>query len=518
MTQLRVQPQVQFINRDWELEAVAYRLEILQASGGVFQCVVNFYGIPGIGKTALLTEILQRAQRGAWDSRQFAPTLSALTDLAGRWEDLHPYKVGPEVLAHQMYQLEGQTKRHDLEFAKALEAFRSLPPPDPDNEEVWYTFRQKAKQVADTFSLYVYRHAKQQRQPVMLLLDNSEELPVDAFDWLEFEVFSPLVQADRILLVVASRSPVRWKRFEVRRRVLLRKLNPPEYSEQLMVQQAPSWSKLAPNIIKLTFGYPWGNQAVVEALEQIGKPQAIKPTDFEQHRPELLQWLTTQVVEKRLLADVATDLSDALHIVAPLRQFDVTTLRALLPEFAAGKFKGRGGNYFLLMLNRLVDTALVEWSAERKAYVLDDTLRRILALDLETRDPDLSLRIHRRAIDLFGRWLEEVPDSRSCYLVECLYHRAQVLRFQGKGQPEIAVEVQQGLQAALERFYRQAVIEGDRHDASRLVLDDASRLVNRLALDDELVTLLGQDAVDSMEEVVTDAIPALKARPNTSAS
>jgi hypothetical protein len=506
MNQPQLQPQVQFTNRDWELEAVAYRLEILHTGGGVFQCVANFYGIPGIGKTTLLAEILHRAQTGKWNARRLAPTLSALTNLAGEQAFLNPHQGGPEVLAHQMHQLEEQTKKQDVEFFKALKAFRALRIPDPYDEEAWYAFRQKAKRVADTFSLYVYRYAKQQKQPVMLLFDNSAELPVEAFDWLEYEVFSPLVQTDRILLVMAGRSPVRWKRFEVRRRVLLCKLNPPENSEQLVKQQAPSWSRLAPNIIKLTFGYPWGNQTVVKTLEQLGKPQAIGPADFERYRPDLLQHLVAEVVENRLLTDVAPDLRLAFHVIAPLRQFDVTTLRAVLPEFAPDQFEGRGGNYFLLMLNRLVDTALVEWSAERKAYVLDDTLRRILALDLETRDADLSLHIHQRAAELYRRWLEEVPESRSTYLVEWLYHRAQALRLREKDQPEIASKVLQDLRAVLDHFYRQAAVENDR------LLDGASRLVNELERDDELATLVGQRAVSGMVQAVKDAIPALKAR------
>ena len=512
MKQPQRQPQVQFTNRKGELEAIAYRLEILHGGGGVFQCVANFYGIPGIGKTRLLAEILHRAQTGSWNGRQFAPTPSALTNLAGERVFLHPHQGGPEVLAHQMHQLEEQIKEHDVEFFKALKAFRALKVSDSYDEEAWYVFRQKAKRVADTFSLYIYRHAKQQKQPVMLLFDNSEELPVEAFDWLEFEVFSPLVQTDRIMLVVSGRSPVRWKRFEVRRRVLLHKLHPPKEREELVKQQAPSWSRLADNIVKLTFGYPWGNQAVVEALEQLGKPQAIKTADFEQYRPDLLQRLVAEVVENGLLTDVAPELRLAFHVIAPLRQFDVTTLRAVLPEFAPDQFEGRGGNYFLLMLNRLVDTALVEWSAERKAYVLDDTLRRILALDLETRDADLSLRIHQRAADLFDRWLEEVPESRSTYLVEWLYHRAQVLRLSGKDQPEIASKVQQDLQTVLDRFYRQVAVKDDR------LLDSASRLVNELDRDDELATLVGQHAVSDMMQAVKDAVPALKERPSGSAS
>jgi hypothetical protein len=508
MNQPQLQPQVQFTNREEELKAVAYRLEILHGGGGVFQCVVNLYGIPGIGKTTLLAELFHRAQTGRWKSRQLTPTLSALTDLAGSQAFLSAHQGGPEVLAQQMHQLEQQTRQPDAEFFKALRAFRALEVPGRYNEEAWYAFRQKAKRVADTFSLYVYRQTKQQKQPVMLLFDNSEELPVETFDWLEYEVFSPLVQTDRILLVVAGRSPVRWKRFEVRRRVLLRKLHPPEEHEELVKQQAPSWSQLAPNIIKLTFGYPWGNQAVVKALEQLGRPQAIEPADFEQYRPDLLRRLTTEVIENRLLTDVAPELRRAFRVIAPLRQFDVTTLRAVLPEFAPDQFEGRSSNYFLLMLNRLVDTALVEWSAERKAYVLDDTVRRILALDLENRDPDLSLRIHQRAADLFRQWLEEVPESRNTYLVEWLYHRAQALRLQGKDQPEIAPKVQRDLRAVLDRFYRQAVIEDDR------LLDSASRLVNELERDGELTTVVGQRAVNRMVQAVKNAVPAMKERPS----
>jgi hypothetical protein len=511
MKQQQLQPQVQFTNREEELGAVAYRLEILHGGGGVFQCVVNFYGIPGIGKTRLLVEILHRAQTGSWSGRQFAPTPSALTDLAGEHVFLYPDRGGPEVLAHQMRQLEQQTKQHDAQFFKALKTFRAFEAPSPYDEEAWYTFRQEAKRVADAFSLYVYRHAKQQRQPVMLLFDNSEKLPVEAFDWLEYEVFSPLVQTDRILLVVAGRSPVRWKRFEIRRRVLLHKLDllPPKEREQLVIQQAPSWERLAPNIVKLTFGYPWGNQTIVEALEQLGKPQVIEPDDFEQYRPELLRRLTTEVVESRLLEDIAPDLRCAFHIIAPLRQFDVTTLRAVLPEFAPDQFGERGGNYFLMMLNRLVDTALVEWSAKRKAYVLDDTLRRILALDLETQDADLSQCIHQRGAELYRRWLEEVSESRSTYLVEWLYHRAQVLRLGGKDQAEIASKVQRDLRTVLDRFYRQATFEDDR------LLDSASRLVNELEWDDELTTLVGQRAMSRMVQAVKEAIPALKAKPSS---
>jgi hypothetical protein len=483
------QPQP-FADRDWELEAVFYRLGILRSGGSVFQCVVNFYGIPGIGKTMLLEEIQHRAQ----------DVPAALTNLR-TFRDGH--RAGPEILADQMHQLERQTQLSDAGFQQTLRAFRAHPvPKDPYDEAAWYEFRQGAKRVADAFSSYVYRYAKQPRQPVMLLFDNTEAVIGETFDWLEYEVFSPLVQTDRILLVVVGRSPVRWKRFEVRRRVLLRKLNPPQ-DGKLVKEQAASWQKVAPNILQITFNYPPANRFVAEELERMGLPPTMDEDVFRDHRSTLIRRLMTDVVEQNLLAEVDDEIRMAWRIAASLRQFDVTTLRRVLPEFEP-EFEGRGGNYYLLMLNRMVDTALVEWSAERKAYVLDDTVRQFLALDLETRDPDLVQRIHERAAELYRHWLEDVPENRSAYLVEWLYHEAQILRLKDKEPPEIAASLRRTLQPVLQQFFRSITAEEDR------LLDGARQLLEELKRDPDLPRLLEKGKFSEWVTEIEKAIPALK--------
>lgn len=479
-----------FANRDWELEAVLYRLDILRSGGGVFQCVINFYGIPGIGKTRLLQEIQHRAQK----------IVASLTDLAA-FRDGH--RAGPEILADQMRQIEQQVGPSEIGFQKALQAFRAHPvPQDPYDEAAWYEFRQKARQVADAFALFVYRYAKQPQQPVMLLFDNSEAAVGETFDWLEYEVFSPLVQTDRILLVVAGRSPVRWKRFEVRRRVLLRKLNPPE-NGRLFEKPGASWAPIAPKIIQITFNYPPANEAVVAELERV--PITDQET-FDRRRPALIQRLMAGVVEEKLLAGVDQDIRQVWRIAALLRQFDVTTLRRVLPEFEP-EFAGRGGNYYLPMFNRMVDTALVEWSAERKAYVLDHTLRQFLALDLETRDPDLARRVHEYAANLYRRWLEDAPESRSARLVEWLYHQAQALRLAGREPPEIAAGLRRALQPVMDRFYHPITVEEDR------LLDGARQLIEELKRDPDLPGLLGKENLTKLVAKVEREIPALNMGP-----
>lgn len=501
------QPKTQLFNRERELSIIGDRVDILRGGGGVFQCVINFYGIPGIGKTALLRELFRRAQTGRWDGRPSEPFPVALSDLASNTSFADQWRGGAAVLAELTRQLEEQSQQKESSFFKEFEAFQALPKPDPHDEEAYHLFRWQAKRVADVFTIYVDRLI--QRQPVMLLFDNTEKIPMEVFDWLEVEVLSPLVQSDRILLVVAGCSPVRWKRFEVRRRVLLHKLDPPRPPEEFLERQSPRFSQLASDIARITFGYPWGNEVVLNELIKLQKTQTIDRSNFDQFRPLLLNRLVEEVIENKVMAEVDPDLRCAFHTIAPLRQFDVSTLQAILPRFAPTMFAGKGGNYFLLMLNRMVDTMLVEWSAKRKGYVLDDTLRRILALDMEVRQPDQFMAINQRAIELYESWLEEAPQIHGGYIidgyiVEWLYHRARAMQHEGMSLDAIGRRLQEDLQKCLDRFYQPTEA-----DISR-VIDGARRLSEELQRDDELEELLGKEVKQPLLRVIDVHISRLR--------
>jgi hypothetical protein len=144
-----------FANRADQIEILARRIEILQTGGGVFQIVLNFYGIPGVGKSALLTEFDRRARLGQWPRHGIAPVHSALVDLASVAEQHESYQAGPEALAVQMAQLESQTKVVSQDFNRALADFRNQQVTDDQDEEAWYRARQAAKRVADSFVLCV---------------------------------------------------------------------------------------------------------------------------------------------------------------------------------------------------------------------------------------------------------------------------------------------------------------------------------------------------------------------------
>lgn len=490
---------IEFTNRVTELEIVASRIETLQRGRGAFQCVLNFYGIPGVGKSEMLGEIQRLARTGNWPGRRLAPVLCALTSLdAGASSDTS-HLSGPEILATLIRQIDEQPSIPKPSFYDNLDALRKEISAPLQDDEAWYRERQAAKRVADSFNIHLYQKTQKLKQPVILLFDDSDKAGSEVLDWLEFEVFSPLVQTDKVLLILAGSSPVRWRRFEVRRRVYLGKLHPPQESIRLVSQQAPQWTKVADKIVQLTFGLPTANETVVEALNQIDKRRPIDTSTFDQLRPELMERLITDLVERRLWQDVEQELWPVFHLVAPLRQFDVTTLRNILPQFDPERFSGRGGNYYLLMLNKLIDTALIEWSTQRKAYVLDDTLRHILALDMEIRQPELAEKIHQRAAELYERWLAEVPESRSSYLIEWLYHCAKGYALAGNDQILVGNRSTEELRRQLQAIYSQP---SQPNGSNERLLDCTRRLVNELSLDDELMTLVGKQARDNIVQLV----------------
>ncbi|MDP2860922.1 MAG: hypothetical protein Q8N98_04400, partial [bacterium] len=51
-----------FVGRKRELEIVDERLRIVKEGGKLFQSIVNFHGLPGIGKTALLDNLVPLAR------------------------------------------------------------------------------------------------------------------------------------------------------------------------------------------------------------------------------------------------------------------------------------------------------------------------------------------------------------------------------------------------------------------------------------------------------------------------
>ncbi len=468
-----VEPARQFkiVNRAEQLNEVRSRLNTIRLGRKVFDSVLEWYGIPGIGKTTLgemiadlCVEMKVPFSRVDFDSEKNSRAQQYVEDAIMILEDLF-VGLGVE---------EAKT------FREALERYHQTEPGS-------FIHQDRQRRVVEAFREYLERLMEQ--GPVVLLFDTTDQAPAEVTTWLEEQLISPLALTGKCLIIWTGRYPQRWKRFEVRRRVVSQKLEPlPEKST--IEQVGPVGSR----VYRLTRGHPMGNEEVARAIEEY----QTRGQEAPDH--ELINRLIDRVIDQYVMKGIDPDLNAALRVLAVVRQFDVIFLQRLLSKFVP-EFKELREPLFLEVLSRLAGTYLVGWDRERKGYAIDLTLRRILALHLQCTQQERYLAANREAAELYADWIERVPENRSIYVVERLYHKTCIALTEGKSAKEVAISLQEELGNYLQRYYR----DGDRALAQKAT----EQLRQELQGDDELQEVLGE-AFDSLPRSIEAHLNALR--------
>jgi hypothetical protein len=259
-----------FVGRMQQISLVEERIDIIHDGSSVFHTLINFHGVIGIGKTMLLLELEKRIRDKGLPC--------ALIDFARKVYEFSPLD--------QAMLLEDIARS----FAgSALLPRQALPEGKPAEEQV--------QAVLQSFPQYVTNLTREQDAPAVLLLDTLEKADAELLDWLEDQVISSLIRTDRVLVIVASRAPHRWKRFEVRRRAYQERLEP--FDEETTKEQLPQeYDTLAAHVLRLTHGHPLGNVQVIEGVRKIeqdvGRP--FRSTDFEEYQKRLIQELVDDLI------------------------------------------------------------------------------------------------------------------------------------------------------------------------------------------------------------------------------
>ena len=477
-----------FVNRDQEIEYVKERTSVIRHSGTAFQPVINFYGVAGIGKTMLMREIYKRM--GADN------ILCALVDFtkhAGYSDFLYGRVIILEDIAAG---ISSQVGLNSLEFEARCAEF-------------WKAHRDKLGQpalserqdlVVGAFLDYVDHLLRHPRGIVLVLLfDATENAEQAVLDWLEQEVLLPLLRTEKVVLVIAGRVPWRLKEFQVRRRTYQYRLRP--FGRETVEQQLPDYRHLTPKIIEVTFGHPDANRRLVEKVHELEQKEGpFSPEQFDAHKAFLVQDLVEGLIDDKVLADMPVEVRQALHLIAPLRQFDVNALRHLLTHFLPDTFKERSGHYYLTMLRQMVESSVIEWDSARKGYAMDCTVRQTLAVDMQLHYPQNYSVIHEEAVGLYEDWICRILEARSRYLVEKLYHMAEVLRAKEEPDEVIGERLQEELVRYLQDFYR-----GEEELA---VMAGLELLVQELSGDEELDRVSG-GCLAALIRMVSEFKPAV---------
>jgi hypothetical protein len=405
--------ELEFAAREDEIRLVERKADLARRGGGDERLVVELEGIAGVGKSWLLEHVHRTF---APRPEQGTPFVSGLAHLCAVQD---PAAVVGALCASLAAQLKGKDKR-----AEALKGAGSL--------------AECQEAIGELLSTYT---------PV-LLLDSSEDAPEPLLSALEDELIHPLVRTGRVVFVIAGRRRLRWRRYEVRRRVEHRALgllgdSGEKQEMQEMLDKLGVDPGLAAELGRYAFRHPLTTRAIVEAL----RGQGIQPSDLTSEvlrasEAFIADQIHDQVIAGYLFDGVAPELASLLWLACIPRKFDVTPLRALAVRFYPDRgYADRPSGFYLDTIRDMQDTRLVKWDSEWDGYALLPVLRQIIATNLYMRDPDTFRTWHGQAAEQYRAWIEQFPRGADGYLVEFAFHRAWHLYANGVDKEHASTEI-----------------------------------------------------------------------------
>ena len=468
---MRTVPTPEFVNRAEELDQVRRILNTIRLGRTIFETILEWYGVPGIGKTTLGQMIA--------DLCQDMQVPFARVDFNPQENQRAPqYAEDPILILEDI--IISLAIQEPVDFREALQAYNQTQDP--------FLRKKEAGKVIESFLAYVKELLE--KPPVVLLFDTTDRASSETLSWLEEKILSPLCLTGKCLIIWTGRFPRTWERFEVRRRVISNKLGPlpPKATQE---QVGPIGLRIYP----FTRGHPMGNEEVAAVV--------LKYQERGQEAPELelINALVDKVIDKYVMEGIAPELNAALRVLAVVRQFDVAFLRQLLSRFVA-EFRDAPDVYFLDILSQLKSTYLVEWDRIRRGYTVDPTLRRILALHMRYNQPERFLQINKEAAAIYAGWIEKVSENRTTYILEKLYHEATLASAE-KRPAQLAISTfQRELKGYLNAYYT----DKDKDSIRRSV----EQLRQEMKLDEELRELIGDKGHEALLTVIEEHLQKIE--------
>jgi hypothetical protein len=220
------------------------------------------------------------------------------------------------------------------------------------------------------------------------------------------------------------------------------------------VQATPDYlAELAGWLLDISGGHPRG---ICEVLDVISAAGFIFPDlefvflemqfQVDGQRGTLFELCIKPIIEE-LLQGVDASLREVLATISPIRRFDVELLDALLDR---GVFAAPGYLSSWDLIRALLKTRLISPPTDNPMYS-DQIVRRMLAMQLQIKDPERFREINACAQDIFHRWALDSKtvraDIRRVASLESLYHTLQL-----EPQGSLSDAIQQKLERGLEEY------------------------------------------------------------------
>jgi hypothetical protein len=365
------------MNREKERKLITDALTALTSDDRLVETpIVNFFGLPGIGKSRLLDEIISLCdpQQVHWlklDAGADIPVFSATVVQRIR-------RYVPEV-----------------ERPASLQASLAL-----------------LKMVLETSSL-------------VLLVDNIESTDEQQLYSVEC-ILEKLILYNNIFIVLASQGELSFHR----QRKIQRKLTPhalslldKALSQQYFLTHLPSVTEVQQErLFTWTQGHPLAMQELIQVLHEHNS------LADERVHPQLLQHLLDVLLIRRLYEQVPEEqewFETMLRLLAVPRRFNVIFIRLLVERFAPESYRLSSGVEYVKLPQKIGQvTGVLQWKRELAGFTLEEPVRTLLLFQLKMQFAE---RYH--ALNLFlaelnwqyARGTEHIGD-RVQYEKEFVYH------------------------------------------------------------------------------------------------
>jgi hypothetical protein len=376
---------IRFINRDAEMTLIDdafkalhnYEEELLRTP------IVNFYGVEGIGKTAILRHVERKCQEQNL-----------------RYILIETIKDAQD-LSHELFR---QAKKYNVSLSFAEE----------ENDV-------SLQSIEATKALL-------SQGTIVILLDAVDTTNEELVAQLAGTLRGVIEDDNKLFVILTSRKCLIFENDRlVSRRLTSLQLKPFDQKgcqDYLDSIGTPLDREIREQIYDWTRGYPLAMEVMTGAIIE----RHLDPRREEDQRA-LVDLIEERVIDQGVLASLQTPRLEAykaaLMLLCIPRRFNLAIMQELIENFESDLKQQSGLSYMSLPRTLNQNTDILSWNMLKAGYSLDASVRNVFILKNRIENPERFLAIHRFLADLNKRLADGVPGSdRIRYLREYLYHSA----------------------------------------------------------------------------------------------
>lgn len=378
---------IRFINREAEMTLIDDAFEALRDYNESLlrTPIVNFYGVEGIGKTAIVKHVESKCK----DQNVQYILIETIKDA----RDLS-------------YKLFRQVKKYNISLSFADEEDANL----------------SQQSINATKALL-------KQGTVVMLLDavdaTNEELVAQIAGTLH-GVIDDVADDNKLFVVLTSRKCLLFENDRLISRKLtslqLKPFDQKSSQDYLDSIGTPLTKEVRSYIYEWTRGYPLAMEVMTEAIIE----RHLDPRNAEDQR-ELLELIQERVVDQGVLANLKGERLEtykaALTLLCIPRRFNLAIMQELIENFEPDLKRQSGLSYMSLPRTLNQDTDVLSWNMLKAGYSIDASVRNVFILKNKIENSERLQEIHRFLAALNAKLASSVPGSdRIRYLREYLYH------------------------------------------------------------------------------------------------